>query len=340
MAGETIVAIDSERKAWSVLRELLEGKLDPSEITLDFSAAQWATLHINYRGLSFDQSLTPSAMRGLIELQNALYRSIALVAYGDARITRLTDEDKRRFELVFKVNKGSSDVLSRAEDLLKEFGGKVAEKMNSKDIMICVLVIAVLFFGLQGFNSYLAHNLQTTEISSQEQREQRLMDIIQQFSSGASTEQEVLDKAIEQVPAVETIKEDADGAYEEIIKQTEGVDEISIQGVQLGSSTLAQMNQVTRRKAEKVTVKGLFTVSAVDATRNPGGFVVKFDEVGGSREITADLTDAMVADKLRKVVERATFSKKPVRVTITARKLGDSYLDAKVIKAVSPRKLP
>ena len=95
-------------------------------------------------------------------------------------------------------------------------------------------------------------------------------------------------------------------------------------------------DQSTRRRAVKVTIKGLFTVSNVD-TKTPGGFTVRFEEVNGDRNITANLNDVVLAERYKNVIERATFSKKVIKVTLSARRIGDDYLDAKVLKASTPR---
>lgn len=330
------IYIETQDDAWAILDRLLNGNLDPATTPIDFSKSDWINFNLNYKGGVFNSTLTPSVMSGIVEYQRRLYQVIALVTKGDLKVTRLTDEEKETFELVFKVEQGSTSLYAAAEEIIDTISGKVLDNMTSTHKMICVIIIALLFFGYHGFEAYLDSNLEHEKISSQTEREKQLTDIIRQLAPAAAEKAKLLDKAAEAAPEVSDIRGNAEGAFEEIVKTAGGVDTLSVQGFELSAETIRNLTQTTRRRSQKVTVKGLFTVSNVD-TKVASGFVIRFDKVGEELSITANMADAVLADRYRKVIERATFSKKPIRVTIAARQVGDSYFDAKVLKASTPR---
>ncbi|RVG58494.1 hypothetical protein [Sinorhizobium meliloti] len=331
------VFIETQDDAWDILKRLLENKIDPDKTVIDFSKSDWINFHLNYKGSIFKQTLTPSVMSGIVEYQRLLYQVIALVTKGDPKVTRLTDVEKETFELVFKVNEGSTDLLARAQEVIDAISGKVFDNMTSAHKMICVLAIALMFFGHLGFQTYLENNLELSKISAQTGRDKQLTDIIQQLAPSRAEKAQLLDEASEAVPQVQDIRDKSEEAFEGIVKTAGGVDELSVQGVRVGAETIRTLTQTTRRQAKKVTLRGRFTVSNVD-TKVKSGFLIRFDKVGEDLSITANIADALLAERYRKVIERATFSKRPINVVITARQVGNSYLDAKVLKASTPRK--
>lgn len=331
------IAIESQEDAWEVLQRLMDGKINVDETSINFSQASWVNFHLNYKGSGFNQTLTPSVMAGIVEYQRHLYQVIALLTKGDPKVSRLTDDEKDSFELVFKVSEGSTDLFAKAQEIIDGIGGKVFDNMTSTHKMICVIVVALLFFGHYGFSTYLENNLELKKIESQTDRDKQLTDIIRQLTPGAEEKAKVLEKATQMAPQVEEIRGKANEAYEEIVRSAGSVDSLSVQGVSVGSETITALTQITRRQAKKITLKGLFTVSNVD-TKVAGGFMVRFEKVGGDLVITANLADALLAERYKKVIERATFNKRAIRVTIAARQVGDSYLDARVLKAATPRK--
>jgi hypothetical protein len=64
--------------------------------------ADWAKTKITFRGAQFHSSLTPTAMRGIVDFQNSLYRSAAMILRGDARVRRLTAMGTGRLRAYFR----------------------------------------------------------------------------------------------------------------------------------------------------------------------------------------------------------------------------------------------
>jgi len=150
------VLIETEDDAWKILDKILKNEVDADKIVVDLNSAKWAGFHIVYRGECYDQTVPTSAMQGIVDYQLALYRSMAIALRDGRKVSNLTDEEKEAFELIFKVTKGSSDLGANAKEILSDIS-KAFEKMSGKQIVICAIVIAVLYFGQGGFSTYLTH---------------------------------------------------------------------------------------------------------------------------------------------------------------------------------------
>lgn len=331
--------VETEDDIWEILTQLLNKEFDADERDLDFSKATWMNFHLNYKGGVFQSALTPSVMAGIVEYQRALHQVVALLTKGDAKVTKLTDDEKQKFELVFAVSKGSTNLLADAQAIVETLTGKVFDGMSSTHKLICVLVFILAFFSYQGFEMYLDNNLETTRIEAQSERDQQLIDVIKKLTPSGESKTKVLENAADEVPQIDEIKAKAEDAYDNIIRTAGGVDTLTISGHTVDKATLERLTQITRRSGTKVTIKGLFTVSNVDTKKVANSFLVRFEEVNGNRIINANLADSIMSEKYQNTIQRATFSKKPIRLTIAATQIGDSYTKAKVIKAVSPRKL-
>ena len=101
--GEVII-IRSEEDAYQVLERAYRGKINNyAELKFD----GWPTLNLHPKGKKFDQSITPTVMKGLIELQRGIYKSYASAGYGNSS-KRLTEIEKTELEIKVDVKKGSS----------------------------------------------------------------------------------------------------------------------------------------------------------------------------------------------------------------------------------------
>jgi hypothetical protein len=105
--------------------------------------------HAVIEGPNYHHTIPAGLARGLWEYQEALYRAVAFVLYGDNSFRRLTEEQKAQFELIFAVTEGSSDLVAS----LKEFFSKLGEgfqNMDSKHKMITMVAVVVIVAGAWG----------------------------------------------------------------------------------------------------------------------------------------------------------------------------------------------
>lgn len=275
-------------------------------------------------------------MHGLLAYQAAFYRCVALVLKDDDRITRLTDEEMSQFELVFSLRRGSTDLKAPGEDVLKALGEKVIDKMDGKHLALVVVLIAAMFFGSEGFSKYLdvAAATKTEEIQSKKDTE--LHDILKELIKSDQKKTEILNKALDLSDKAVAVVGHSNEAYDSIVRHASEADEIVVQGVALDKKSVSSLNKITRRSSKNVTLKSRYIIDSVDTT-DPAGFVVKLHEVGTDIVIKASLSDAVALEKFRKIMQTAEWQKKPIRVHMSARQVGDDIINAKILNVTYTR---
>jgi hypothetical protein len=326
------IHLTSEDVVWETIKRLHQSELDPESIRLDFSSANWAEFRMIFRGEQFDQSLTPSAMQGLVDFQNAFYRCIALVLRDSKKITSLTDAERDAFELVFVVREGSSDLVTDGKEKLQDFAGKAFEKMTGRQIMICILLIAVLYFGNNGLNAYLSHAAEIKRIEKQEQTERGLREIIKDLTQNERERVSLLEDIKRKNEEARTISDESDEAYESIIRHSTRADSVVIQGRPVSRRAISEITSISRRRAKNVVEDGIFTILSVD-TSDPKSFVIRLKEERTDRVISALLEDAVVTERYKRVIREAEWGKTRIKVKLSGRKIGSELRNARILKA-------
>jgi hypothetical protein len=331
-----VISIDSEAAAWATLEGLLDGSLNPDAIELDFSAADWAQLHIIFRGHGFQQSLTPTVMKGLIEFQASLYKTVANLLKDDPRGIRLSNEERELFELNFKVSAGSSDLQAPGKDTLLELASKALESMNSGHKLIAILVMAGLYFGTPIAQSLVSNDLEKVRIEAAKEKDQRKDDAIAAALADSAKKTAILEKALNQSDKIAAIQRDSTEAYKALVKGADEAESVQIQGFEITEERISELNKSTRRRAKKVVFTAAYKIVNVEP-KEDSGFVIRLRRTDNGDEITAKITDAIASDRFTRIVSRAEWKKAPINVKISARRFGDEIRDAEVIKVSAIR---
>ncbi len=328
--AEAVIALDTEAKVWETLRSVLDGVLSAEDVTLDFSNADWARFKIKLTGKPFDQSLTAPVMMGIVDYQNAFYKSVGLLLKNDTRRSKLNDTERSRFELIFKVGKGSSDVESEGKDSLVSLATALSKKMTGKQVLIAILACSTLYFGNAGFAAFLNHESeiakgvdQKEELQSLADHDERMIETLRRAAKASDLTAEIQ-------------KQNYDG-YQALVKRSSEAESIEIQGTPLSSTQIDSINRSTRRSAKDVTVKERVRILAVDSSHEDG-FVVKVEIIDDGAVLNISMFDPVTTQKFAKVIRSAEWDKKPIFIEFSARLIGESFQDTKMLRAWTPRK--
>lgn len=350
----SVVRIDGEEDAWRVLSDLLSDKINADDIVLDFGEAAWAKVHLNFKGEIFHQTVTASMMRGMVEYQSAFYRIAALLIKDDDRTNRLTDQEKDEFELVFKVEEGSSELNADAAEQIRGVLGKCVDKMNGKQVLIATISVALLFFGSPLVVNYLNNDLEKTRIETAFKEETARIEAETKRQGNASTERrdtlqvikdlvqenkrktDLLERAYKESPVAKRAGELSREAVDEILRNSSKADEVTIQGTVLQQNLIREITRSQRSSSKDVIIKDHFLVIGVES-EDDYSFVVRLERVSSGEVIVATLEDPLLSAKHHKAIQQAEWKRRPVMVHISARQVGDSIKDAKILRAFTPR---
>lgn len=318
------LAITDENSLWSALELALSSDGDDAPFEVDFSNSNWAKIHLVYRGDRFHASLTPSAMKGIVELQASLYKSAAAILRDDADVRRLTDLQRDDLELTFTLKGGSADAESDGKGFLAKLAEGVST-MSSRHKLIALLVLGGMYFGGQGFKSYI-------DDKSSHAEKLKLVELNKTIMAHDERAQELLAKSVQQSAEASKVQQQSSAGFDSVVRNAGNATFIEVQGITLEKEHIDEARATTRRSSRGVDIREQFTILSVDATAE-GGFVVHVRSSVTGRAFKAALYDSFASDATRRTIQRAEWKKQKVVLHITGRQLGDEIVDARVIQA-------
>ncbi|MGB4950346.1 MAG: hypothetical protein WBO55_06905, partial [Rhizobiaceae bacterium] len=215
---QRLLNIKSDNDAWEVLSSVLEPGSDVTSSQLSFES--WPELRIY---IEVDNHiLRPTVMRAAVEFQESLWRGYALIKYGEANIAHLTDDEKAALELEFRVNGGSIELLSDAWKVLEPIIPEVAKKMDGRHVAICVVCVALLYFGADVWKAHLQARVDEKKAELTSETKFRELEA-QRFTTGQETERmKILERAYDKVNLLRELREESDQSRLSILKGMPG----------------------------------------------------------------------------------------------------------------------
>ncbi|MCW0024624.1 hypothetical protein [Burkholderia pseudomallei] len=330
------LTIRDEGDAFSALRLLLQGKLEQVD-SLVFDG--WPKLQMDLNGPKFRQSVTPTVMTELIDLQRAIYRGFALARYNNPDIKSLSTDEKTRLEMVVTVGPGSSFLEpDNIVEIIKEFIKGVGDKMEPKHWICIVLIFTLGYFGNTAYEHYLESQkevkLQQAKNDEQKQLIQGMLD-----ASKANNENVKLlieaSKTSQQAANVYATSHDANDAKTRVARRSLHA---KINGVTLTGEQAAALVANPRQQAVEIRMDGKYRVLKVDNT-DPLSYKVSIWSPDTRQTITAQLQNETVTGEARNVLSRAVTERMPVVLQVNAREIRGEIRDATVVKVEELRQL-
>ena len=330
--AERLLHINTEADAWHALGLVLQTGSDEDCPVLDFSKSDWARIRITVKGAEFDNSLTSTFMRGLIDLQGAFYRSVALSIKGKSDARLLTDSERDAFELVFTLSPGSTELEAPAKESLTVLAREAAKKMTGRQLTLCILSIAVMYFGGTAWESYLKHE-------SEGKDKTEMVNLVHEQIRANASNLKTLTDLVKAEPKTGVILDDSTAGLDSVVRHSHQADSLSIQGITLNRNHIAEITRSSRRPVADITLTGEFEILLVEPNENKP-FAVKVQRVGSDQVFWAQLYDALASQRDRNVIKKAEWSSRRVKLTIIGRQVGDQILDARITKASTIRAQP
>lgn len=323
------IVIRSEEDAYEVLRRARDKELGPyGAIVFD----GWPTLNLYLKGDKFHQSITPTVMKGLLEFQKGIYRSYAAAKYDDPT-RRLSDKERDDLEIRVDVNDGSSELEINYQELALKLFEQMAGKMDSEDIVITIVTIAVLYFGTSAYRTFLENRKETRikEISDETQR--HTLEALKYASEQETKRAQIIAELAKEHSKVDNIAQLAFDSQTEVVKAMAAGTSAKVEGIPLTAEVAESLTQNARRKSEEVRLDGIYRLIKLDWT-DPDKFKVKVFNTQSGIMLDAEVQDDSLTGKYKEALREAEWSRSPVVLKINARTFGDDvYRNAVVISA-------
>lgn len=321
-----ILEIADEDSAWELIT-LATQNTDFEEIKeiKEIKFNKWPFVNIDIKGKQYNSSLTAANMRGLVELQNTVYRSYALVHYNSADPRKLTNEEKKELELVFNVSKGSSGITGSLDKALQSLADGMVNVMEPHHYIIIVLGSGLLWAGSTCWRTWM-----------QNQKDIKMAELDAETRSFASQQEnermEIFAKATKERPILSPLQENAEEMYNTVFKSVSDCDSVSVAGVDdIKGDTVRTLTRSTRTKAKEVQLNGAYKILKVDSSKIDT-FKVEVHNLESGRVFTATLQDTFVVrGKNKDLLQQAEWGRKPIYLQVNARDLRGSITGATII---------
>lgn len=202
-------------------------------------------ISIHLKGEGYDSTINSNLMRGLLNLQNTIYRLYSIQVYGG--IQKLTQAERKSLELTIKVYEGSSKLDVFLEKILEVF-----HKLTPKQIIATVSILTL---------GYVIGGIGTTFLDNQ--KEIDLMKI------------EVADDESNRKALIETFKLafDAQKQFKSTLANEEFTTlDINGQNISLTDLHAQTVQTRTRKPVEEFLVSGDFKITRIDIEQD-GTFI-------------------------------------------------------------------
>lgn len=319
--------VKSEKQAFELLEQYLSGKGLPDKI--NFSG--WPTLTIRLTGEKFNKSLTPSVMKGFVEMQSQINKSYALAKYGIPDVRRLTKEELDALEIEVTVEQGSSLVEINIDGFLSKLTHELVGKMNATEIVFTVLGAAVIWGGVTVFKRFLDNRKDTRLAEIAKEGDKEHLRTMQVMTQEETKRLQIISEMVAQKPLLDNMDRMSYDAKTTMVKSFVRSDTAEIDGVTIDSETAKELVTNARRRSVEMRIDGVYRIEEVNNT-DPESFKVKVRRVGSEQRLTCVVQDIFLDESGNKeALQRAEWERKPVHLSINAKHVDGDIKSAVIL---------
>lgn len=324
---EIHVAIESEQEAFDLLESYLDGHGLPDSLSFN----GWPNLTIRLTGEKFNRSLTPSVMKGFVEMQSQINKSYALAKYGVPDVRRLTKEELDALEIEVTVEQGSSIVEINIDGFLTKLTQELVGKMNATEIMFTVLGAAVIWGGVTVFKRFLDNRKDTRLAEIAKDGEKEHLRTMQIMSEQETKRLRVISEMVAEKPLLDNMDRMSYDAKTQMVKSFVRSDSAQIDGVTIDSEMAKELVTNARRRSSEMRIDGVYRIEEVNNT-DPESFKVKVRRIETDQRLTCVVQDIFLDESGNKeALQRAEWERKPVHLSINAKHVDGDIKSAVIL---------
>lgn len=151
--------------------EYVDGVLNRNKEVEDFRFGAWPEINIDIKGKRYQSSLPVKLMEGFICFQQSVDKAYSTILYDSSSRQKLTSIDKEILELVFTIEKGSTNATGGGGDWLNALFEKLDVVFNGMTGKEKIALIAIVAISIAG--TYIGH----TYIENQTKQQQEIAKV-------------------------------------------------------------------------------------------------------------------------------------------------------------------
>ncbi|MDT3294941.1 MULTISPECIES: hypothetical protein [Shewanella] len=325
----SVVTIKSEEDFLELAKSvLLDGCSDIESVVFD----GWPSVELYIQGPRYDQSLPISAMEGYVGFQQELYRLYGDLIHSTSSLQKLRYKDKEDLELVFKIEKGSSDTKADAAGMLNHFLEKldvVLVGMDSMEKILLILGLAGCISGTWIFTQFIKGRTDNAQIKENHDT------IRASISANENSTKEAL-AALKYVYAShpktgamhEKVSEYSDQAYRNVLKKVPDADFVRAGHSEFRGNEITEFSRRTRSPSNApVSREAEFYIDGVERSSDNMYYLIKTTRVEDEQSVSMKAFADVIGDDLFDLL-KALGDGNSVKLAYQASIKGDSEYNA------------
>lgn len=320
--------IDGEDKALRVLEEALQGQFNNQNVDLVFT--NWPTIEIRLVGKGYDSTITSDVAEALIEIQNAVNRSYARHVHKSSNARRLTADERQQIKFKAKVKRGSSAIEINLGDFASKLMQELVGKMDSTQVMITVLGVALIGGSALAYKWYLKHQSDDKKIDAETKKTVAL-------SAEETRRLEIVTKALSAQKELKHTREDFDDARLQVLKSVGDATSLTVNGVELPREAANKIATSARSKSKDEQRNGHYLITKIDWQQEEDVRLTLASE-DGDETFVASLSQENIKQEHRDILQKAEWERKTIYMSINATVLRGEITTARIVAVSWPRK--
>ncbi len=321
------INISNEDDAYKILSDINNGTIIEFN---DINFNNFPLFCIHIEGSKFNQSITPTVMRGLVEFQKSIYQAYAAAKYNSPS-KRLNDEEKNNLEINVKITDGSSNLGINVQELAVKFIEQIGDNMTPTVIITLGIFFIVSYFGKTAYKLYLDNRKEIRNKEISDETQIKTLQTLETISKEETERAKIIASLANKNHHIDNIRKLSDDAHTEIIKALCAGENSEIQGIKITKEIAELLTKNARRTSSEVRLDGVYKILRLDVSSQTK-YKVRIQNIENNLELDADIQDNSI-DDLQKDILKKSLDRKPIFLQINALMWSDEdYHSALVIK--------
>lgn len=308
------ILIRNESDLFDAIERLREGEM-PDELRFE----GWPRFEVTIRGEDFDGGVPTRVMPSLLGFQAAVNRAYARSLGRE----KLTPEERRRAELVVRLEPGSTTFVSDLTPVLNHAVTTAIKNMSGVEILLGVLGVAVVIGTTLALKARLRHRAQVHKLDLRlrlSEQETKRLGIVADLARRNSNVQSTID--------------DAGAARDRMLRSLEDGDELVEDGEPLVRGDMARrLARPSPPERVQGRLDGDFLILSVDSGRIEGGFRVRVRNVKSGDEIAVNIPEGTLGAGQIETLQIGEWGKAPLHMRLNVVRVGERIAEATLIEA-------
>jgi hypothetical protein len=321
--NDDVKQLDSLEDALGFLAQYERDSADCPDVNFGGELAIFRTY---IEGKNYNGTVPAELARGLVELQDELYRAAAFSLYGVDSIKKLSPEERQHFELIFKVNEGSSELIAQLKTFMEKLGDGFSNMTSGHKTITLVLIVAVI---ASSWGATVLYE-KKTDVEKEEVKSHTTLAMEQEKTA----QFKLMADLVKASPAAERFAKATEEGTRAIVKGASDAQSIKIGRTKFDRDAISEINQrAAKDKAEPRILTQEFQIIRVDfRDASTLKLWLASKETGEFSVIVID-DDESDPDGIRKVWSSAK-DRKPIKLEVSATYVRNQIKAAQVVRVL------